>query len=76
MPVPRRTVTLRHDGLLRRLVVRGVSTSSSRLRACPVISRYIRVSAGMTSYARNAGFTLAEKTSLRLIRGGLSCRDP
>ncbi len=29
MPVPRRTVTLRHDGLLRRLVVRGVSTSSS-----------------------------------------------
>jgi hypothetical protein len=64
MPVPRRTVTLRHDGLLRGLVVRGVSTSSSRLRACPVISRCIRVSAGMTSYARNAGFTLAEKTQL------------
>ena len=29
MPVPRQTVTLRHDGLLRGLVVRGVSTSSA-----------------------------------------------
>jgi len=69
MPVPRRTVTLRHDGRLRGLVVRGVSTSSSRLRACPVISRYIRVSAGMTSYARNARFTLAEKTSMYRLGG-------
>ena len=31
MLVPRRTVILRHDGLLRRLVVRSVSTSSSRV---------------------------------------------
>ena len=42
------------------------------LRACPVISRYVRVSARMTRYARNAGFTLAEKTSfivMELLHG-------
>ena len=42
------------------------------LRACPVISRYVRVSARMTRYARNAGFTLAEKTSVLRALGWAS----
>jgi len=34
------------------------------LRVSPEISVYVRVPACMTGYARNAGFTLAEKTSM------------
>jgi len=35
------------------------------LRVSPGISMHVRVSACTTGYARNAGFTLAEKTSVK-----------